>query len=132
MDFLSDTTFVIDLWRERSAPGPALRFVDDHLNAVVGMPWVVKGEFLRGAWLAGHAHDSVESFLDSFLVVWPTERTLRIYAGLYAELRKENALIGPNDLWIAATAIEHSLPLLTRNASEFARVEELKLTNYGG
>ena len=130
MDYLTDTTFLIDLWRERGKPGIALRFVEQNGRAVVGLPWVAKGEFLRGAWLAGHVHDSVEAFLDSFLVVWPTEETLRRYAGIYGELRRTNTLIGPNDLWLAACAIERTLPLLTRNAGEFSRVKGLTVVDY--
>ena len=130
MDYLTDTTFLIDLWRERGRPGAALRFVEQHDRAVVGLPWVAKGEFLRGAWLAGHVHDAVESFLDTFLVVWPTEATLRRYAGLYMDLRKASALIGPNDLWLAACALERALPLLTRNAAEFSRVKGLTVVDY--
>ena len=30
-------------------------------------------------------------------------------------------MIGVHDLWIAACALEHELPVLTRNAAEFAR-----------
>jgi len=130
MDYLTDTTFLIDLWREHGKPGAALRFVEKNGQAVVGLPWIAKGEFLRGAWLAGHIHDSVEAFLDSFLVVWPTESTLRHYAELYLQLRKVNALIGPNDLWLAACALERKLPLLTRNAGEFARVKGLTIVDY--
>jgi predicted nucleic acid-binding protein len=99
-------------------------------RAVVGLPWVAKGEFMRGAGLAGHGHDAVAGFLDSFLVVWPTEETLRCYAALYADLRKANALIGPNDLWLAACALERALPLLTRNAAEFSRVVGLTVCDY--
>ena len=130
MDYLTDTTFLIDLWRERGKPGAALRFVERNGQAVVGLPWIAKGEFLRGAWLAGHVHDSVEAFLDSFLVVWPTEETLRHYAELYMQLRKANALIGPADLWLAACALERKLPLLTRNTDEFSRVKELTVIDY--
>jgi predicted nucleic acid-binding protein len=130
MDYLTDTTFLIDLWRERGRPGSALRFVEAHERAVVGVPWVVKGEFLRGAFLAGHVKDSVHAFLDSFLVVWPTEETLRRYAALYGDLRRTNGLIGPNDLWLAACATERVLPLLTRNVSEFSRVGGLTVVDY--
>jgi tRNA(fMet)-specific endonuclease VapC len=130
MDYLTDTTFLIDLWRERGRPGAAIRFVSEHSGAVVGLPWMAKGEFLRGAIIAGHMHDEVEAFLDVFIVVWPTEETLHRYATLYADLRKASQQIGPNDLWIAAAATERDLPLLTRNAGEFSRVQGLTLMDY--
>lgn len=110
--------------------GGALRFVQRNGQAVVGLPWIAKGEFLRGAWLAGHVHDAVEVFLDSFLVVWPTEQTLRRYVEVNMQLRKANTLIGPHDLWLAACALERKLPLLTRNATEFSRVKDLAVIDY--
>jgi len=130
MDYLTDTTFLIDLWRERGRAGAALRFVERHGEAVVGLPWMAKGEFLRGALLAGHNEKNVEAFLNAFLVVWPTEATLRHYARVFVTLRKTNAMIGPNDLWLAACALEHEIPLLTRNTQEFARVNNLVTQDY--
>jgi tRNA(fMet)-specific endonuclease VapC len=130
MDFLSDTTLLIDLWREQDRPGAALRFAEAHRDQSVGLPWIVKGEFLRGARLAGHAGDQVRRFLDSFVVVWPDEATLETYARIYVDLRGRNAMIGPNDLWIAACAATASLPLITRNPAEFRRVEGLDVIDY--
>ncbi|MDE0838259.1 MAG: type II toxin-antitoxin system VapC family toxin [Kiritimatiellae bacterium] len=121
---------LVDLWLERGRPGDAIRFVSQNSGAVVGLPWMAKAEFLRGAVIAGHMHDEVQTFLDVFIVVWPTEETLRRYATLYGELRKTNKQIGPNDLWIAAAALERDLPLLTRNAGEFSRVQGLTLMDY--
>jgi predicted nucleic acid-binding protein len=39
-------------------------------------------------------------------------------------------LIGSNDLWIAATALEHSLPLVTRDIDHFRRIPDLQLIGY--
>lgn len=130
MDYLTDTTFLIDIWRGRSKPSDALRFIENHDDAVAGLPWVAKGEFLRGASLAGHGESAVNTFLETFIVVWPTEETLRRYAAVYTQLKKQNAMIGPNDLWITACALEKGLPLLTRNSDEFYRVPDLKVLDY--
>jgi tRNA(fMet)-specific endonuclease VapC len=40
-------------------------------------------------------------------------------------------LIGTNDLWIAATAIVHGMPLVTNNREEFERVPGLVVLTYG-
>ena len=129
MDYLSDATFLIDLWREGRSKGAATRFADEHGDAVVAVPWIAKAEFLRGAFAVGQG-PAAERFLGQFQTVWPNEGTLRIYAELYGELRSVNAMIGPHDLWIAACARECKVPLLTRNAEEFRRVPDLQVVEY--
>jgi tRNA(fMet)-specific endonuclease VapC len=52
------------------------------------------------------------------------------YAEIRADLRKRGALIGANDLWIAAHARSLGLKLVTNNTSEFARVKGLALENW--
>lgn len=46
---------------------------------------------------------------------------------IYRDLRPSNRLIALPDLFIAATAIAHNVPLLTLNLSHFERVSDLKL-----
>ena len=38
--------------------------------------------------------------------------------------------IGDNDIWIAATALEFGLPLVSNNQKHFARIAGLKLAVY--
>jgi predicted nucleic acid-binding protein len=49
-------------------------------------------------------------------------------AAFYTALKAEGRLIGNADLLIAATAVEHGWPLLTRNVEHFGRVPGLALT----
>ena len=46
-------------------------------------------------------------------------------------LRDNGLLIGPNDLWIAATGLVTGMPVVTRNEAEFRRVPELEVLGYG-
>lgn len=89
----------------------------------------MKGEFLRGAAVAGHRPGEVRAFLDRFPTAWPDDATLEIYATLFA-LRAANTRPGPHDLWIAATAMQLGLPLVTRNTAQFSKIEGLKLESY--
>lgn len=130
MDYLADTTFLIDLWREQRSPGRATRFAAEHAHASFGLPWLVKAEFLRGVICARQDEEAAAHFVSRFVTVFPTEITIRRYATLYAGLKRRNQLIGPSDSWIAACAGELELPLLTRNVQEFGRVPEMVILDY--
>lgn len=52
--------------------------------------------------------------------------TTKIFAELYAELRKTGKTIGQNDLWISSLAIENNLPVLTLDA-DFKNVKAIDL-----
>lgn len=130
MDLLADTTFLIDLWRESSPSGAAVRYARANLKKQVGLCWVVQAEFISGAVIAGHDAEPVARFLSRYTTVHSTDAIIRHYADIYADLRSRNQLIGPNDLWIAASARALGLPLLVRNVQEFERVEGLELIAY--
>lgn len=49
------------------------------------------------------------------------------YGAIRAELKRLGTPIGPNDLFIAATARVHRVHLVTRNARELGRVPGLQL-----
>jgi tRNA(fMet)-specific endonuclease VapC len=52
------------------------------------------------------------------------------YAGIRADLKKRGALIGANDLLIAAHARTLGLKLVTNNSVEFKRVKGLEIENW--
>lgn len=51
-------------------------------------------------------------------------------AQIFADLRKNNQIIGHNDVLIGATAIEHDLVLVTNNTNHFSRIPGLSLDNW--
>ncbi len=55
-----------------------------------------------------------------------TNLTASLYARIYAQLRRAGKQIPTNDIWIAACALEHNLPLDTTDA-HFALVPGLRL-----
>lgn len=131
MEFLADTTFLIDLWREQKKPGPARAFALQHASSPVGVPWVVAGEFMSGAVLAGHDEQRFETFLQEFIVIHSTNGIIEMYARLYAQAKSRRLDVGPNDLWIAGTAAFLGLPLITRNRGDFACFPEIQVAEYG-
>jgi len=86
----------------------------------VFMPFIVLAE-LRAGFRLGTEADKIERDLKEFLnlpgvgMLFPDAATTHAYADLYLDLRRRNAIIPTNDLWIAALAIQHDLVLFTRD-----------------
>lgn len=90
---------------------------------------VVLGE-LRAGFAHGNSPERNESELRAFLSL-PRVRMVSIddatsvwYATIYAHLRRVGTPVPSNDLWIAATAMQHGLIVLTRDA-HFRLVPEI-------
>lgn len=69
----------------------------------------------------------VEALLGRFPLLPVDLATARAHAQVWAELAAAGKLIGPNDLWLAATALAHGLTMVTANVREFARVPGLRV-----
>jgi predicted nucleic acid-binding protein len=124
-----DTTFLIDFQRERSgSPGGAHTFLEDHAEAVAYLPMTAYGEFAEG--FPGRANAAFLSVVESFELLPVTRAVADTYADLARALRAKGKLIGSNDLWIASTALERDMTLVTRNAAEFSRVPGLRIKSY--
>ena len=74
----------------------------------------------------------VEAILGRFPMLPIDLATARAHARLWAELAATGKLIGPHDLWLAATCIAHGLGMVTANYREFARVPGLKVEVWEG
>jgi tRNA(fMet)-specific endonuclease VapC len=68
--------------------------------------------------------------VESFELVPITRAIADTYAQITRRLRAKSQLIGANDLWIAASALQKNIPLVTRNAAEFSRIEGLEVRFY--
>ena len=125
-----ETTFLVDLEREagRKEPGRAHAFLDIEPDARLYITLTMAGELAggprvneRGVW---------DRLLRRFEVLVPDREVAWRYGRTFRYLRDQGHLIGTNDLWIAATALIHEMPLVTRNAVEFRRVPELDVRSY--
>ncbi len=67
----------------------------------------------------------VEALLERFPLLPVDLATARTHAQVWAELAGAGKMVGPNDLWIAATALAHGLTMVTANVREFERVPGL-------
>ncbi len=99
---------------------------------LLAVPVVVLGEFRFGIRSSRH-RDAYEEWLEANLPFWKvldvTRRTAAMYAEVRSELKRNGTPIPENDVWIAAIAREHDLPLLTRDG-HFNRVPRLAVLKW--
>ncbi len=69
----------------------------------------------------------VESVLTQFPLLDIDIATARMHAQIWSTLATQGQLIGPHDLWLAATCLSHGLAIATANVREFERVPGLAL-----
>ena len=72
-------------------------------------------------------HEKWLEFLSPFEVLPITQDVTWQYGQIYQKLSSIGKIIGTNDLWIAATALAHSVPVATNNVREFSRVKGLEV-----
>ncbi len=129
-----DTTFLVDLWREKNRPSSSARdLLSAHPGEDFAVPAHAAGEFLEGgATISSERLSESLQFLRLFRVGEVDVETALCYAKVVAQLRLEKALAGRSkpDLWIAAWAVRHSAPLATRNTKHFEGIANLELIGY--
>jgi tRNA(fMet)-specific endonuclease VapC len=99
----------------------------------VCMSVVTKAELLYGVEVSPRrAQDAaaLAAFLPYVEVLGFDAAAARHYAEIRADLKKRGALIGANDLFIAAHARALGLTLVTNNTAEFERVGDLAIENW--
>lgn len=97
------------------------------------MSVVTKAELLYGVEVSPkHAQDATAfaAFLPYVEVLDLDEDAALHYAEIRADLKKRGAMIGANDVFIAAHARALGLTLVTNNTAEFERVTGLLVENW--
>jgi tRNA(fMet)-specific endonuclease VapC len=119
-----DTNRLTDLFQGDAELADRLGECDE-----VWLPLVVLAEVKAGFYGGSQQHRN-EKLLQSFLaqptvgVLLPERETAEHYARLFVQLKRAGTPIPDNDLWIAALALQHDLPLITRD-HHFERVPQL-------
>jgi tRNA(fMet)-specific endonuclease VapC len=94
---------------------------------------ITKSELLFGVEVSPRRRQdetALSAFLNYIEVVDFPDRASQHYAHIRADLRKLGAMIGANDLFIAAHARSLGLTLVTNNTREFGRVSKLVIENW--
>lgn len=125
-----ETTFLIDLERElhKGRPGAAQGFLARERQSKLFLTFTTLGELA-----AGHSfsrRETLESFVAPFRVLELDAEVCWRYGELFRFLKKNGLLIESNDMWIAATALAHDLPVVTRNVRHYQRVPGLEVVSY--
>lgn len=129
--FMLDTDTCIYL-RKRRPPMVEQRFRELHPGEVV-ISTLTYGELYNGALKSREATAALANLeqLVELLPVQPLPATTgKCYGTIRSALEQAGNIIGGNDLWIAAHAVELDLILVTNNTREFNRIPQLKLENW--
>lgn len=117
--YLLDANIVIAYLADDPVVKAALRGVEEAF-----LPCVVLGELHFGAHKSARAEQNlkrVEEFAAGLPILDCDAETARVFGELKNELRLRGRPIPDNDLWIAATARQHGLILVSRDA-HFAHI----------
>ena len=125
---LLDTTVVVNHLRVASDR------LKSHLEAGgdIYLPLTVVGELFAGACRMTHREkglDQILRFRRTCALLLPGEATAVCYGEIHAELAKAGTPIPQNDIWIAAFAREHGLPLATTDP-HFKHVQGLNTLSW--
>ena len=94
---------------------------------------IIKAELFYGAMKSANPTQTLakqQLFLHPFVSLPFDDQAAEIYGRIRTQLSAQGALIGPNDLLIAAIAVAHDLTLVTHNIREFSRVEGLRIEDW--
>src|SRR5258708_6278822 len=111
---LRDTSIVVEHLRAKT-PSLIERLKE---AATIYLPLTALGELLYGAYnsiFEAKGLKQVEDFLKICTVLGPGERTAHYYGRIKADLARQGRRIPQSDAWIAAMALEHRLPIATRD-----------------
>ena len=125
MGLILDTNFVIAAEREakRRVRGGADAFLTAHGQETFFITFTIAGELACGQSAAPVA-DWKRLCKPFAIIPWTLDISWQ-YGEIYRYLANAGTMIGTNDLWIAATALVHGVPVVTNNTSEFSRVPGL-------
>jgi len=120
-----DTCYFIDLQRKPSSvQAISARIAHRVLFATA----ITYGELAEG--LESPSDTELGRITLGLPVLGIDESIAKNYGAVRRHLRSSGLLIGDNDLWIAAIALTHGLPIVTRNVSEFRRIDGLQVVAY--
>ena len=96
------------------------------------LPCMALAELYAGAFRSAQQEKNllrIENFLKEVTVLFPNDETTKSYGHIFAQLARTGKTIPQNDIWIAAIAMEHDLPLATSDR-HFEYIDGLKVLHH--
>lgn len=117
-----------NIYAALKANDPVIVDIIRHVD-LIGFNPVILGEllggFANGSKEQQNRNELAQLTSQARIKVFPIEAaTAKYYALVYANLRKKGSPVPTNDMWIAATALEHGLMLCTYD-KHFAQIDGL-------
>jgi tRNA(fMet)-specific endonuclease VapC len=129
--FLLDTNICIYIRRQR--PPPVLARFRQLQSGEAVLSVITYGELVYGAEKSQFREQARRQLAELAALLPVMELPMRageFYRSIRAALAAEGAMIGNNDLWIAAHARTAGLILVTNNEREFRRIQGLEIQNW--
>jgi len=98
----------------------------------VFVPIIAIGELLYGVHKSARASENrarLHGYLEKAVVLGCSMETADHYGEIKLALRRAGTPIPDNDMWIAATALEYKLPIVT-NDKHFTYIDGLEIIRY--
>jgi tRNA(fMet)-specific endonuclease VapC len=96
----------------------------------LGLSVVTLGELYEGVYYSRDPEGDergLHDFLQGVSLFSLDEETAKLFGRQRGKLRADGMIIGDSDIWIAATALQYNLVLLTNNRRHFERIEGLRI-----
>jgi tRNA(fMet)-specific endonuclease VapC len=123
-NLLIDTSIIIDHLRKANKNNSSFYHIVGKYTLFISTITVF--ELYAGA-IDDQKKQDISNVLDYVTILPFTKATAQKSGEIYLSLRKQNQGIETKDLFIAATALSHDLPILTLNLRHFERVKELNI-----
>ena len=97
-------------------------------QSAIFIPSIVVGELYFGAYRSTYKTKNlkrIETFLLRCIILQADKTTGDFYGSVKALLMEKGKPVPENDIWISAIALQHHLPIITRD-NHFKAVEGLK------
>lgn len=131
MTFLLDTNVCIKYLNGKSEK---IRKYIESLNPEdIVLCSIVKAELFYGAMKSRNPDKNLgkqQKFINRFVSLSFNDDSAKIYGDIRSQLEKLGTPIGPNDMLIAAIAVQNGMTLVTHNTREFNRIRNLKIEDW--